>query len=322
VTRLLLDPDEQFIVSCAYDNVIKRWRIRDGTHEFDFPSQFGLPRTEVSSDNAVISHDGKSLLINNSLELVICNIETSVVLAIQPFDFRPNVLEPIKLGPTPGCLIVPMSVRGFILWDYLAGDLISRHESFTSHGIDFTGGDDVVFYGYSDNTIEINHERMNDRTCLRQHSDAILNVRHVGPFLFSTSVDRTLKIWDVSSGELVRSHCLNIRNCRPIAVSDSFVATVYDGFQIAIWDVETHELSLVLPGHRQEISYMEWVVPRYLLASASEDMCIRIWDIRQETLLCEFTVEAPITAGIHSPKNGTITIGDGGGRLHFLKLEL
>jgi WD40 repeat protein len=316
-----MDPYEKLAVSCSYDNVIKKWNVERGLHDFDFPSEYGLVVTKLSSQDAVVSHDGKSLLCNNDVELVSCELQTAAVSAIHPFEFRPAATEPMRLGPTIGSLIIPMAVRGFILWNYLTGRVISRHESFPNAGIDWVRGDNPIFFGRAGNDIEMVCQRTNTYRCLKGHSDVVLNVCQVGPYLLSTSVDKSLKIWDVSSGRLIRSHCLNLRSCRPIAGCNSFVATAYEGFQIAIWDLDTLELSLVLPGHRQEISYLEWLVPRHLLASASDDMCIKVWDIKQARLLCELTVDAPITVGTYSPKNRTIVIGDGSGRVHFLKLE-
>lgn len=322
VIRLLLDPLEEFVVSCSYDNVIKRWSTKEGVHEFDFPREVGRPSVELASSNAAISHDGKSLLIINLMDLVICDVEAGAVTASQPFDFGPNILEPIKLGPAAGSLIVPMSGGpGFVLWDYVVGECLDRHESFTGEGIGFIVGESTKFYGYSENAIEVSYERGMHSRYLRHHSDVVVNVRSVGPYFWSTSVDKTLRISDVSSGELVKTHRLNIRNCRPIVANDFYVATVYENFQIAVWDTDTLELSCVLSGHVQEITYLEWLSPR-LLVSASEDMCIRVWDTVQETLLCELTIDAPIAAGSYAPTEKIIVVGDKGGRVHFLKLEI
>ena len=308
-------------MSCSYDNVIKRWSIKEGVHEFDFPREFGVLSMELASNNAAISHDGKSLLIINGLDLVICEMEAGAVTASQPFDFTPGMLESIKLGPTAGSLIVPLSGQGFVLWDYFVGECLDRRESFARKGIGFIVGENTRFYGYSENAIEVNCQGEMHSRYLRHHSDVVLNVRNVGPNFWSTSVDKTLRICDVASGKLVKTHRLNINDCRPIVANDSYVATVYEDLQIAVWNASTLELSCVLSGHVQEITYLEWLSPR-VLVSASEDMSIRVWDTVQKSLLCELAIDAPIAAGICAPKERTIIVGDKGGRVHFLKLEL
>jgi WD40 repeat protein len=255
------------------------------------------------------------------MELVICDIEAGTVIVSQPFDFRPDILEPIKLGPAAGSLIVPLSRHGFVLWDYFVGECLDRRESFAREGVGFIVGESTEFYGYSENAVEVSCQRGMHSRYLRHHSDAVLNVRSVGHNFWSTSVGKTLRICDLPSGELVKTHRLDIENCRPIVANDSYVATVYENFQIAVWDASALELSCVLSGHVQEITYLEWLAP-HLLVSASEDMCIRVWDTVQETLLCELTIDAPIAAGSYAPTERIIIIGDKGGRVHFLKLEL
>ena len=55
---------------------------------------------------------------------------------------------------------------------------------------------------------------------------------------------------------------------------------------IAIWDVESGELVRTLNGHTKTVTTLAWSPDGTLLASGSQDGCIRIWDVTKgETLM-------------------------------------
>ncbi|PWN31109.1 WD40 repeat-like protein [Jaminaea rosea] len=97
--------------------------------------------------------------------------------------------------------------------------------------------------------------------------------------LISGGCDRELKVWDLSTGQILHSlrghhstvRCLRVLEGRPVAVSGGRDSTV------RVWDVEKGEGLRVLAGHINSVRCLE--VAGNKVASGSYDCTCRIWDV-------------------------------------------
>lgn len=130
---------------------------------------------------------------------------------------------------------------------------------------------------------------------LTGHSDSIMNIAFSpdGQLLASGSTDKTIKLWDVSTRS--EKHTLEYSHeIRSIAFSpngDMLVSGNSD-MKVALWEVATGHQLRAMEGHSRDI--MKSDKPRFinsgvsavafnadgsLVASAGEDLTIRIWEV-------------------------------------------
>ncbi|XP_053559718.1 DNA excision repair protein ERCC-8 [Bombina bombina] len=104
----------------------------------------------------------------------------------------------------------------------------------------------------------------------------------------SSSFDKTLKIWDTNTLQLaevfhfegtVYSHHMS-----PLATKHNLIAVGTKNPKVQLCDLKSGSCSHILQGHRGEVLSVCWS-PRYdyILATASVDSKVKLWDVRKAT---------------------------------------
>jgi WD40 repeat protein len=123
---------------------------------------------------------------------------------------------------------------------------------------------------------------------LNDHSSWVTAVAfsHDGAQLASASRDKTIKLWDTTTGELRKT-------LKGHSSSVTAVAFSHDGAQLAsashdetikLWDPTTGELRTTLKGHSSSVTAVAFSHDGAQLASASDDKTIKLWDPSLSTL--------------------------------------
>jgi len=133
----------------------------------------------------------------------------------------------------------------------------------------------------------------------------------------------TLKVWDLASGDEVRTlsqlggwvFALAITPNGRLAVSAS------DRGTLKVWGLPSWRDLGTLGGHRVSVRGVAITPDSGQAVSASEDKTLKVWDLETGALVTTFTCD---TAACCCAFSGTrrIVVGDSGGRVHFLSLEL
>ena len=102
-----------------------------------------------------------------------------------------------------------------------------------------------------------------------------------GKTLAYGSLDNTIKIWDVGTGELkdtLEGHNDAVGSVT-ISADGKTLASGGDDNTIKIWDVGTGELKHTLEGHNSSVRSVTISADGKTLASGSDDSTIKIWDL-------------------------------------------
>jgi len=102
-----------------------------------------------------------------------------------------------------------------------------------------------------------------------------------GRWIASAGYDKTAKLWNSATGELIRSfrgHKAGVSSVSLSPDSSRLVSASWDGI-VKVWDVERDHSLLSLNGHIGECSSVLFSPDGKRFASAGEDQTVRVWDV-------------------------------------------
>jgi WD40 repeat protein len=101
-----------------------------------------------------------------------------------------------------------------------------------------------------------------------------------GRRVISASRDRTLRVWDLQTGEalaVLQGHDAEVRGCAWVPDGRRLVSASADG-TLRIWDLEAGRALVTLAGHEHRVLACAVTQDGQRIVSASSDRRLRIWD--------------------------------------------
>jgi WD40 repeat protein len=139
----------------------------------------------------------------------------------------------------------------------------------------------------------------------------------------SCSSDRTLKVWNLETGEELLTLNGHSSDVNAVAVTADGLRAISgsDDDTIKVWNLETGEELLTLNGHRSDVNAVAVTADGLRAISCSDDDTIKVWNLETGEVIASFTGESPIKCCAVAPDGVTIVAGEASGRVHFLRLE-
>ena len=123
----------------------------------------------------------------------------------------------------------------------------------------------------------------------------MLSLHPMDRFLISGSEDNTIRLWDVTTGENIKTYTahtdasgshggspLSLEGVKSLALSPDGKTLASGGGDMIIhlWDYETGSTKLTLTGHWYPVFSLAYSPDGKLLASGSYDGEVRLWDTK------------------------------------------
>ncbi|BAY31277.1 WD-40 repeat-containing protein [Nostoc carneum NIES-2107] len=111
-----------------------------------------------------------------------------------------------------------------------------------------------------------------------------------GKKLASGSEDKTIKLWDISTGKLLQTFNGHSSLIKTIALSSDGkkLASGSDDKTIKLWDISTGKLLQTFSGHSDVVNSVAFSSDGQKLASGSKDKTIKLWDVSTGKVLQTF----------------------------------
>ncbi|MEQ9552485.1 MAG: hypothetical protein RIM23_23090 [Coleofasciculus sp. G3-WIS-01] len=168
------------------------------------------------------------------------------------------------------------------------------------------------------------------RLTLKGHQDWIsaLAMSSDGQILASGSLDKTVKLWHLETGDLIHTFSDHQQGVLCLTLSPDSKWLASGGFDqmIKVWNLETGELSHTLRGHNGSVRSLVITPDSQTLISASFDQTIKLWQLERGEFLQDLVQEAGRLAAIAlTPDGKTLVSGGADGIIdlwHFNPFDL
>jgi WD40 repeat protein len=147
------------------------------------------------------------------------------------------------------------------------------------------------------------------------HTDTVRSVAFSpdGSTLVSGSVDKTVKIWDVPNGRLIRTIDAHSDNVNAVAYSPDgrLVASGSSDQSVKLWDPMTGTLVRKLDEADSEVLSLAFDPSGKLLAGGTADGDFDVWDVRTGELKASIETKAPVNCVAFNASGKIAATGSG-----------
>jgi WD40 repeat protein len=139
----------------------------------------------------------------------------------------------------------------------------------------------------------------------------------------SGSNDKTLKVWDLTTGGLLRTLEGHADWVRAVAMSGDGRRAVSGSTDttLKVWDPTTGGLLRTLEGHADAVNAVAMSGDGRRAVSGSDDGTLKVWDLTTGGVVASFAADYPLLCCASSPCAETLVAGDLSGRIHLLRFE-
>ena len=321
VNSVAFSPDGKTLASGSNDNTIRLWNVETG-------ETIRTLTGHRSSVRSVAFNPVGQTLASGSYDKTIRLWDVTTGETVK--TYRENTAEINSLAFSPDGQVLASGKSGFggtyiRLWDISLGVGVGWYDS-SVWSVAFNPNGKILASGSWNSvtlwTITIG-ENVPGAIRLRTLSGHRDDVRCVafspdGTTLASGSADRTIRLWDASTGNTIRTLSGHRGNVYSVAFSPdgTILASGSSDDIIRLWDASTGDPIITLRGHRDVVYSVAFSPDGETLASGSFDNTIRLWKLPAKVSITPSQVESP-AIGKQFSVNVSIASGESIGGYQF-----
>jgi WD40 repeat protein len=161
--------------------------------------------------------------------------------------------------------------------------------------------------------------------CLQvlEHQKAVrtLAIDPGGSFLVSGSNDRTVKIWEINTGNLIKTGIGHTGSAIALAISPNgeLFASGSGDNTIKLWELKTGKLRFTLRGHTGWVNALAFHPKGNMLVSGGADKTIALWNLETQELIGTFYGHTSTVRSLSISPQGNMLIS--GGNDNMIKIR-
>lgn len=149
--------------------------------------------------------------------------------------------------------------------------------------------DNILATGSYDSTIKIwDIETGEEIRTLRGHTSGVRCLQFDGTKLISGSLDHTVRIWNWRTGDLLKTHTGHTAGIIGLHFDGTLLASGSKDTTIKIWDFGTNKSTYFLHGHTDFVNAVRVDSASRTVFSASDDCTVKLWDLDTKTCIKTF----------------------------------
>ncbi|KAI6007452.1 WD40 repeat-containing protein [Pisolithus albus] len=147
---------------------------------------------------------------------------------------------------------------------------------------------------------------------LSGHTMAVSSLKFnpTGSLLASAAADKQIKIWDVYTGEIVKTFSGHREGVNDVAWSSDgeFLASASDDKTIILWNIELNSATKTLHGHTNFVFCVNFNPRSNLLVSGGYDETVRVWDVARGRSMKVLPAHSDPVTAVGFSHDGTLIV--------------
>ena len=154
----------------------------------------------------------------------------------------------------------------------------------------FSPDGDKIFAGCGDGCIKVWDRKQENKLVMSLGGQSLGIFSKDGRYIASDGIDNTIKLWELSSGSLIKTfdgHANSV-NSLAFSLNGKYILSGSADNSIKLWDVSSGCLSKAFEGHSSSVTSVVFSPDEKFILSGSCDNSIKLWEFSSGSLIKSF----------------------------------